>query len=113
MSEQWLVLKRDLYWRPNDQGYTGIRDHAARYTYDEAKSRVGDGSSGVSMLKESEAPEFTGACFDDLARAHLLEQRDRMRNLLTLICRTDRRYEVFDCPSGGAIRLELKSILAA
>jgi hypothetical protein len=36
----------------------------------------------------------------------------QMRELLSLICRTDRAYEVFDCPSGGAIRLDLQRILA-
>lgn len=119
MTEQWLLLKRGLYWRPDDLGYTGIRDHAGRYSLDEAKARVGDGSSGVTMIKEGEAPEFTSACFDDLAREHLKKQIDdarakiaRMAELLKLISRTDSRHEVFDCPSGGAIRIELQSILA-
>lgn len=79
MSEEpkdWLVVKRDLYWMPNDCGYTGIRDNAARYTEDEARRRVGDGLSGVSMVRLVDAPEFTNACFDDLARDHLIKKRD-------------------------------------
>lgn len=78
-TEQWLVVKRDLYWRPNDCGYTGIRDHAARYTLEEAKARVGDGVSGVTMIRADLAPEFTNACFDDLARDHIIKQRDEAR----------------------------------
>lgn len=76
MAEQaWLLLKRGLYWRPNDCGYTGIRDHAARYTEAEAKSRARDGSSGVTMVRLEDAPEFSEACYEDLARAHLAQQR--------------------------------------
>ncbi len=78
-TEQWLVVKRNLYWRPNDCGYTGIRNHAARYTLDEAKARVGSGDHGVTMIRADLAPEFTNACFDDLARDHLTRQRDDAR----------------------------------
>lgn len=36
---------------------------------------------------------------------------DRMMKLLRLICQTDRNYEIFDCPSGGAIRIELQALI--
>jgi len=72
-EELWLLVKRGLYYRPNDCGYTGIRDHAGRYTADEARARAG---SEIKMVRLADAPEFSEACFDDLARAHLLKQRD-------------------------------------
>jgi hypothetical protein len=34
------------------------------------------------MMAEEGAPEFTGACFDDLARDHLRKQRDDARDAL-------------------------------
>ena len=34
------------------------------------------GGNDVTMVRLSEAPEFTRACFDDLARDHLRKQRD-------------------------------------
>lgn len=77
-SDIWLLKKRDLYYRPAGSGYTGIRDHAGRYTEELARHYVGDGSSGVSMVRLTDAPEFTGACFDDLARDHLIKQRDEL-----------------------------------
>lgn len=81
-TRNWLLMKRNLYFRPDAQGYTGIRDHAGLYTEEEASDRVRDGSSGVSMIRLDEAPEFTSACYDDLARDHLTEQRDEARAAL-------------------------------
>jgi hypothetical protein len=69
----WLLMKRGLYYRPNDCGYTGIRDHAGRYSAEDAKARLHD---GVTMVREDVAAEFSPACFADLALAHVLKQRD-------------------------------------
>jgi hypothetical protein len=82
MSERFLVLKRDLYYRPNDCGYTGIKDNAARYSRAEAEDRCRLSYGAVTMMAEEGAPEFTGACFDDLARDHLRKQRDDARDAL-------------------------------
>jgi hypothetical protein len=76
-------MKRGLYYRPNSSGYTGIRDEAGRYTKSEANDRV-DPVSGVSMLHEDEAPEFSPKCCDDVARRHLKRQRDDLRAALDL-----------------------------
>ncbi|WP_312784635.1 hypothetical protein [Brevundimonas sp.] len=75
----FLLMKRDLYYRPNAMGYTGIKDHAGRYTKAEAESHA-DALSGVTAIAAIDAPDFSPACFDDLARAHLagkLEQATR------------------------------------
>ena len=74
----YLIVKRDLYYRPNSIGYTGIRDNAGRWPKAEAELMICP-HEGVTMIAESEAPEFTGACYDDLARKHLAEQRDALR----------------------------------
>jgi hypothetical protein len=76
MSEQWLLVKRGLYYRPNDCGYTGIRDYAGRYSEEEARARM---SPGIAMIRLDSAPEFSEACFEDLARKHLADQRDALR----------------------------------
>jgi len=65
----WLVVKRGLYYMPNDCGYTGIRDHAGRFTEAEAKARECI-ESGVSVVRLTDAPEYSPRCFDDLALAH-------------------------------------------
>lgn len=69
----FLLVKRDLYYRPDAQGYTGIKDNAGRYTKSEAEDHA-DEASGVTAILATEAPEFSPACFDDLARAHLAKK---------------------------------------
>lgn len=77
MSEPYVILKRGLFYGPQSQGYTGIRDLAGRYSKAEAdaEARI----EGVSCMPLSAAPEFTDQCFDDLARKHLAGQRDKLR----------------------------------
>lgn len=73
-EDAWLVCKRDLYYRPEGQGYTGIRDHAGRYSYEEAKTHEynpGGDCNPVTIIKLTDAPEFSKACFPDLAMKHL------------------------------------------
>lgn len=73
---EWVKIKRGLFYKPDNCGYTGIRDHAGRYSEDEAKAEAR--LEGVTAMPLSEAPEFSAACFDDLARAHLQRQRDML-----------------------------------
>lgn len=72
-ERSYLLMKRGLYYRPAPMGYTGIKDNAGRYTRDEAELRA-DHASGVTMVHEEEADDFSPACFDDLARAHLVKK---------------------------------------
>lgn len=74
-SGLYLLMKRGLYYRPDAMGYTGIKDHAGRYSKEDAEGHA-DPASGVTMVSEAQAAEFSPGCFDDLARAHLLKQRD-------------------------------------
>lgn len=80
MERAWVKMKRGLFYMPNDCGYTGIRDHAGRFT--EAEAVAETSCDGVTAMPLDEAPEFSSACFDDLARAHLLKQRDALRTAL-------------------------------
>lgn len=94
-EKAWLLVKRDLYFRPNAQGYTGIRDHAGLYTYDDAKSYVHE---GVTMVHLSKAPEFTEACYAEYARDHLLKQRDALLEKLAMLREMVRNIEEGDDP---------------
>lgn len=81
----WLLVKRDLYYRPNGEGYTGIRDNAGRYTYEEAKAHcydAGPNGNSVTMICLADAPEFSKACWDDLARKHLQDKVDALTEVL-------------------------------
>jgi hypothetical protein len=84
MAEEWLLVKRGLYYRPEGIGYTGIRDNAGRYSREEAESTIGP---EVTMVRLEDAPEFTDACFEDLARDHLRKQLDAALALVATIKR--------------------------
>lgn len=75
----YLVVKRGLYYCPNAMGYTGIKECAGRYTKSEAEDHA-DPRSGVTIIHESEAPEYSEKCFDDVARDHMA---GRIRALIT------------------------------
>jgi hypothetical protein len=66
----YLLVKRGLFYRPDNKGYTGIKDHAGLYSKEEAEAYA-DPLSGVTVLPFDEAPDFSEECFDDLARGHL------------------------------------------
>lgn len=70
MSDEprYLLLKRGLYYRPNNQGYTGIKENAGRYTQAEGDALA---DCGVTAIHEDEADQFSAACYHDVARAHL------------------------------------------
>jgi hypothetical protein len=63
----YLIEKRGLYYRPNAQGYTGLKSEAGRYSFDDAAVYVGpngpDGSrDGMSLWDEAEAPDYSPKC---------------------------------------------------
>jgi len=80
----FLLMKRGLYYRPNAMGYTGIKDHAGRYTEDEARSHA-EWPSGVTAIRAVDAPDFSEACFDDLARAHLTKKLDEAKQTIAAL----------------------------
>ena len=48
-ARPYVVIKRCLFWRPNDQGYTSSINNAARYTEAEARERCHGGEEPVTM----------------------------------------------------------------
>ena len=81
MEDAWLLVKRDLYYMPEGRGYTGIRDNAGRYTHQEARAHHNP-ESGERIIRLADAPEFSKACWDDVARDHLRQKRDEMQRAL-------------------------------
>lgn len=61
----YLLVKRGLYYRPGNQGYTGIKEYAGRYPASDASP-----DDGVTAIHEDEAPEYSQACYHDLAAQH-------------------------------------------
>lgn len=62
MSEKFLLIKRGLYWRPDAQGYTGVKSEAGRYSCEEAVARCQRGCGAVTMISEAVAPKYSVAC---------------------------------------------------
>jgi len=78
-EDGWLIVKRDLYFRPECSGYTGFRDEAGRYTRDFAKQYE---DPDHQIIHESEAPEFRKSTYSDLLIEHLIRQRNEARAAL-------------------------------
>lgn len=82
-TTRYLIVKRDLYYRPNAQDYTGIKDEAGRYSLEEAISHThpngADGPcDGLSYVAEEDAPEYRNACYTDLMARHAGEKITRL-----------------------------------
>jgi hypothetical protein len=76
MTGAYLILKRGLYYCPNSQGYTGIKDYAGRYT--EAEVRAITHPNGwdrprdeMTFIHEDAAPAYSIACWQDLKERHM------------------------------------------
>lgn len=78
MSEQWVIIKRGLYYRDACKGYTGIRDEAGRYSHDFAL-RYAEHDDDITIMPIDSAPEFMPAAHNDLVIKHLQKQRDEAR----------------------------------
>lgn len=71
MNEEakFLLVKRGLYYAPNNNGYTGIKAHAGRYREVDAL-----GLDGVTAIHEDDAAMFSKACWDDVKVGYLLSE---------------------------------------
>lgn len=77
----YLLMKRGLYWRPNDQGYTGLKSEAGRYTYSEAFARTNyeyEGYEPVTMVMEQEAPRYAPGCASDVRQKDMEQRLDKL-----------------------------------
>jgi hypothetical protein len=77
VTDLFLIEKRGLYYRPESAGYTGIKDEAGRYPFEEAAERScpngPDGPrDGITIWRESEAPDYSGSCCPDVKAKHQL-----------------------------------------
>jgi hypothetical protein len=68
-DKRYLLVKRGLYYRPNGNGYTGIKEYAGRYLASDAMP-----NSGVIAIHEDEAPAYSEACYSDLMAKHASEK---------------------------------------
>jgi hypothetical protein len=69
VGPRYLLLKRGLYYRPDNCGYTGIKEYAGRYEESDASPE-----DGITAIHEDEAPEYTAACFEDLKLKHVSDK---------------------------------------
>lgn len=77
-NKMYVFIKRDLFERPEHLGYTGIKELAGAWPLSLVKSetspvkdRYDPKYHGSYALPVGMAPEFTEACFHDLAIDHL------------------------------------------
>ncbi|MCK1322101.1 hypothetical protein IVA94_14615 [Bradyrhizobium sp. 156] len=82
IGDDWLLVKRGLFYRPNYMGYTGIRDEAGRYSGKAADEHM---AAGGKAVREADAPEFMPEAYSDVVIKRLTEQRDDARAKLARI----------------------------
>ena len=75
----YLIIKRGLYYRPNAQGYTGVKEFAGRYSLEDAMSYSHPNGQkgprdGMSIIKDAEAPEYSEACWWDVKEKHMTQK---------------------------------------
>lgn len=75
---KYLLVKRGLYYGPDNRGYTGIKERAGRYHAHEA-----DALSGVEAIHEDEAPMFSPNCWQDVKVEYLLGRIAELERRLT------------------------------
>jgi hypothetical protein len=66
---EYLLVKRGLYYGPDNQGYTGVKAKAGRYMEGDARPR-----DGVTAIHEDEAPMFAPACWQEVKVEFLLSR---------------------------------------
>ena len=66
VERRYLLVKRGLYYAPDQQGYTGLKAKAGRYREVDAL-----GLDGVTAIHEDEAQDFASACWEETKLAHL------------------------------------------
>lgn len=62
----FLLVKRGLYYRPDNQGYTGLKVYAGRYREVDAL-----GLDGVIAIHEDDALVFAPSCWGEVKDAYL------------------------------------------
>ncbi len=72
-GQHFLLVKRGLYYRPNNQGYTGIKENAGRYHESDASP-----DSGVHAIHESDAPIYAPGTFHDIAAHHFASKVEEL-----------------------------------
>lgn len=68
-QKEYLLIKRGLYYRPDNIGYTGIKDQAGRYNESDAYP-----DAGVTAIHQDSAPDYSAACWPDIALEHVKAQ---------------------------------------
>nr|WP_321525151.1 hypothetical protein [uncultured Cohaesibacter sp.] len=74
-ENQFLIMKRGLYYVQDDAKRTGIKALAGRYPINAPECNAPD----VTVLNEDLAPEFAPGCFDDEKVEFLTQQNEQLR----------------------------------
>ena len=81
VERRYLLVKRGLYYAPDNMGYTGVKERAGRYTQADADFYADD--DRVTAILEDEAPMFAPACWNEVKVEYLLAQIQSLTAQLT------------------------------
>jgi hypothetical protein len=98
-DNRFLVMKRGLYFRPNDKGYTGLKREAGRYPASHACA-----GSGETAVHEDDATEYSPACWEETKLA------DKDRQIADLTAQLASRPTPTEAQSvSGEMALEIRT----
>lgn len=72
-----VLIKRGLYYRPDGNGYTGLKSEAGLYP-----PAYANDLERVSAVPFEEAPDFAPACFVETKITYLRAEVERLRGAL-------------------------------
>ena len=84
----YLLVKRGLYYKPNNQGYTGIKEYAGRYIKSEERLEI-----NVIAIHEDEAPEFSKSCWPECKIEYYKNKIEDIKSRLSGIISTVKMAE--------------------
>jgi hypothetical protein len=88
----YVVIKRGLFWRPNDMGYTARIEEAGRYTKEEAEIRCHEVWQPVTMALASSFQTQESLCIEiETLRALSATQAKTIQSLTDTLALCEQR----------------------
>jgi hypothetical protein len=105
----YLLVKRGLYYRPNNKGYTGIKEYAGRYEKSDERPE-----SNILAIHEDDAPEFSESCWPEIKEEYYKDKMSELKlKIADILSEVDNTIKLCpiskpsfnsknDCPKCGA-----------
>lgn len=77
-GDEYLIIKRGLYYRPGGKGYTGVKSEAGRFSKKEAESSLPE----CDYLLAAIAPDYSVGCWPETRHADIVGKMESKNEAL-------------------------------